>query len=45
MLGRPSPSARAMGRVRRASGLAEIMAGEGWTYDLEMGDVKTWTTV
>lgn len=40
MLGRPSPTARAEGRVRRAAESAEMTAGEGGMGDFEIGEVK-----
>lgn len=45
ILGRPSPAARAKGRVRRAAGSAEMTAGDGGMGDFEIGEVKRWTVV
>ena len=45
MLGRPSPVARAKGRVRRAAGSAEMTDGDGVMGDFEIGEVKRWTMV
>ena len=44
-LGMPRPNARARGRVRRAAGSAEMTAGDGEMIDLEIGEVRRWTTV